>query len=228
MARASLFNAYIDWEHDNLDYDVGIAFGNIQNNIPHVLEMIGGEMIEDLQKHIQKDVYDAYTPTSYPRRKDHPEFGTSLIDIKNFDTRVNDDTLEFDYHPTGFHSGKMKDVLNYDPHYKASRASAENPLKPHPVHGDALIERIETGKGYDWRLKDADFPQRPFWSNFVDEEMNGGIIRHFNRIVPQINMTDGKCDYKFTRGGYSDLTRDGGDATSFDENIIDDYDDLPF
>lgn len=224
MARASLINAYVDWEHDNLDYDIGIAFGLIQDNISNVLQTIGGEMIEDLQKHIQKDVYDAYTPTSYPRRKDNPRFGTALDDIKNFSTHVDDDTLEFDYHPTGFHSGKMKDALNFNTRYKEAGATAELPLKPHPVHGDDLIERIESGKGYDWRLKNADFPQRPFWSNFVDEEMNGGIIRHFNRAVSITNMTDGKYDYKFTRGRYSDLNYDSSDGSIFDDEEYE----LPF
>ena len=233
MALTRLFDCKIDWENDNLEYDVDMAIGEIENNMTPLLEFIGAEMINDLQEHINNDVYKAYEPKSYPRRKDHTIFGIPLDDKKNFITKVdnslNTAILNFEYNPDGFHSGKKKDALDYDQEldeFRSGGATGEKPIKPNPVHGDALIKRIQTGKGYDWKCSPG---PRPFWDNFINEENNGKIIDRFNSYIKNHNMTDGKYDYTYTDAEYRDLTFGAYDAISY-ENMSDisGDDDLPF
>lgn len=231
MANLRIFDCTVDWEGDNFEYDVGMAIGEIENSLTPVLESVGGEMIHDLQKHISKDVYAKYSPTSYPRRKDHPQFGTPLDSIKNFTTKVDNNlnvaTLNFDYSPDGTHKGKKKDALDYDEEIDEKRnggKTGERPLKPNPVHGDMLIKRIETGKGYDWKADGI--PARPFWSNFVNEEMHGRLRGHFNAEMSRRKLTKYDYEYKPQR---SDFTYDYNDTIPLADKVFDDEeDDLPF
>lgn len=228
MARQGIIQAYVDWSDDTLEAEFDKAFDLIKNNIDFtVLGMVGSEMMNDLQKHINDDVYSKYSPKSYPRRKDHPEFGTPLDSEKNFSIHAKNNILEFDYNPDGTHKGKMKDALDFDGDPDSD--SANEPLKPHPVHGDVLINRIQTGKGYDWK---ESMEERPFWSNFVEEEFNGKLIDHFNYAVRHTPMTSGKYDYKYFKASIADLTREGNDGELSTEKTWDistyDDDDLPF
>lgn len=232
MRQTRLFECRIDWKGDNFERDANTAIDEIQNNLPRVLNVMGSEMIHDLQTHINKDVYAAYEPISYPRRKYNPQFGTPLDDIKNFTTHIdrngNITTLDFEYNPDGTHKGEIKDILNFDPDAHPGSPWAGDPLKPHPVHGDVLINRIQTGEGFDWKRKGG-FPERPFWSKFVDEEMQGGgIKRRFDRISQGMHYT--KYDYTYkTQLGKSDFEWDGTDgALSTDATTWDGEDDLPF
>ena len=231
MANTKFFECTVDWEGDNFEYDVGMAIGAIENNMTPLLEYMGGEMISDLQKHINDDVYKPYQPKSYPRRKDHTIFGIPLDDIKNFTTKVDNNLnyaiLEMQYNPDGFHSGKMRDTLDYDAEAHEDDAKyANRPIKPHPVHGDALIRRLQTGEGYDWKCSPG---PRPFWDNFVNEENNGKIISRFNTYIENHNMTNGKYDYTYKKATRRDLSFGAYDAVSY-ENMseVTDYDDLPF
>lgn len=229
MALERLLDVKVDWEGDNLEYDVGMAIGEIENNMTPLLQYVGAEMIEDLQRRIKMDVYRAYTPKSYPRRKDHPEFGTPLWDIKNFTTHINNDLnvaiLEFDYSPDGTHKGKKKDALDYDDKYHRDDPDyAEDPLKPNPVHGDALIKRIQTGKGYDWKCSPG---ERPFWDNFVEEENNHGFVSRFNTYMKNNKVT--KYDYTYKRASKRDLTFGAYDAIMYEDmGEVTEEDDLPF
>ena len=152
------------------------------------LTAVGDGMSANLMQHIQEEVYDAYTPKSYPRRWDprrggNTGFGESIIEqVKKADVRTL--SLSFVYEPHGYHSGRMQDAIDaYEddkdgirkPTARTER-SFNRPLKPNPVHGDKLINRIQTGKGYDWK---GDFPARPFWDSFVGEQKNGAIIENF-------------------------------------------------
>ena len=219
MRYARPFNCQTKWDED-IQYEIRTAVDEIEDNIPLVLQRVGSEMINNLQSHIQKDVYDAYTPTSYPRRKDHPQFGTPLDDIKNFSTHIERDygmtTLYFDYNPDGTHKGKIWDTLDYEfdesnPRAGTTRTPGAQPIKPKPVHGDKLINRIQTAKGYDWG-KEGQFPQRPFWSNFVQEEIeSGGVKNRFDDMVENTRMT--QYDYSFKKQyGKTDYSWDGNDG----------------
>lgn len=227
MKYTRFLTARVDWKDDNFEGKMNTAFENINDNLSDVLDIVGGNLIDDLQKHIQDDVYAKYDPIRYPRRKDHPQFGTALDSIKNFTTKVKGNTLEFDYSPDGAHTGKKKDMLGFqvNPLYDGDR-----PLKPNPVHGDVLINRIEKGKGYDWK---SDMPARPFWSKFVEQEFNGELLTHFDRAIRATEMTGDKNEfpYRYYSATPNDLIHDNNDgalSTDATWSSYDDDDDLPF
>ena len=141
-------------------------------------------MFNSLHEHINKDVYDVYHPTDYPRRKDNPQFGTPLDDVLNYGSLIGpfnkiyasgDFSLHggISYDPRGEHCGTTADL---DPDSKYYDADNPKPLKPNPVHENDLIRRIETGEGYDWKVPKVVYKGRPFWQNFVKEMIEGGQI----------------------------------------------------
>lgn len=164
---------------------------------------VGTSMTGNLQYHIQRDVYNAYHPKSYPRRSDNPQFGVPMIDVSNMTSDVDERRLRltFIYNPGGEHSGLIRDAKDYmifdkgemivNPWYDGRE---NEPIKPKPVSGDKLIKRIETGEGYDWKApeetmmfsepdengaQESKFPERPFWSLFLDGEKNGLTMEAF-------------------------------------------------
>lgn len=158
---------------------------NLREPIWEGLSAVADGLTSGLQAHIQKDVYDAYEPSSYPRRSENPRFGIALNDKRQMEVKYpNSMSMTFTYEPTGYHSGRMQDAKDA---YKTTKNGAvrstsrtirqwDKPLKPHPVHGDKLIRRIQTGEGYDWK---GEFPKRPFWDNFVEEQRSGLIVENF-------------------------------------------------
>lgn len=194
------FNVTVQGE-ETLTEDLNNYILSLRDPIWEGLSSAADGMTNSLQAHIQSDVYDEYQPTSYPRRSQNPRFGIALIDKRqmevSFPTALS---MSFVYEPTGYHSGKMQDALDA---YKTTKNGAvrstsntirqwDKPLKPHPVHGDKLINRIQTGEGYDWK---GEFPARPFWDNFVEEQKSGAAIENFA--------------FGFSRGT-SDLQLEGG------------------
>lgn len=227
MKYTRFLTATVDWKDDTFESKMNTAFSAIKSNIPVVLEMVGSDLMQDLQTRIQEDVYAKYDPIRYPRRKDYPQFGTALDSEKNFTTKVKGDTLEFDYSPDGTHTGKKRDMLGYQENLFYD---GDKPLKPNPVHGDVLINRIEKGKGYDWK---NDMPARPFWSNFVEREFNGELLTHFDRAVRATIMTNDKTEfpYRYYSAKPEDLIHDHNDgalSTGRTWGTYDDDDDLPF
>lgn len=224
MLHSRLFSASIDWENYELDLQYVEAQQEIVDNMRPILDDVGAEMIVDLQKHINKDVYKAYRPKAYIRRKDHPEYGTPLDDNTNFDTKTditgNEATLTFSYYPTGYHTAKFKDLPNDYRNFMS-----DEPIKPNPVHGDVLINRIQKGEGYDWKV--PDIKPRQFWDNFTRDEFNGGIVRYFNKFAAETKLT--KYDYKLKKISNKDIQRYGRDGdldTTATTNDVED--DLPF
>ena len=155
---------------------------------------------DDLFRHIEQDVYNAYKPKVYPRRRDNPEFGTALNDMDanvTFYNRGAGFTLQ--YAPSGEHSGTTADLPSSSPYYDADDP---RPIKPNPVHGDELIRRIETGRGYDWNVYPG---KRPFWQKFVNEEMDGQLAQHFAEAMRSQGVQDLTVDW-------SDVVREDGDG----------------
>lgn len=109
------------------------------------LTAVGSELTKQLQKHIQTDVYDAYTPQSYMRRIDYGG-GTPIISAKNMDLQLNKMSLTFSYEPSGRNT-----------RYPNSKF----------VDGDALINAIENSD-YTWKGTEH-IPERHFWNHFVDD-----------------------------------------------------------
>jgi hypothetical protein len=197
---------------ETLTNDLNDFIKGLRDPIWEGLSAAADGMKNSLQAHIQSDVYDAYEPKSYPRRSKYPNYGLALNDLDNkvvLDVSFpNALSMLFNYTPVGYHSGKMQDTL--DAFYKGSHepttrtnAHWDEPLKPHPVHGDKLIQRIQTGEGYDWKPKKGytDFPRRPFWSNFVEEQRNGAIIENFafgfSRSTSDLRLEGGKLDLEW-------------------------------
>lgn len=168
------------------------------------VESLEAPLKDDLKHHVETDVYQAYpNPKEYPRRRDNPEFGTPLIDMGDINTYFGklgrEPGIIFRYTPTGSHSGTTKDL---DPYSKYYNADNPRPLKPEPVHGDDLIRRIETGRGYDWDVYPG---KRPFWTNFVDEELEGLLAQHFETGMRIAGVTDLVI-------GWDDVKRESGDG----------------
>lgn len=137
--------------------------GAVETGVRASIMPMAEAMKQALTARIDLDVYDKYTPKAYPRRRDNPEFGPALTDM---DTNVliwdKGAGFVFSYEPHGEHSGTMKDLVG---HHKEQWEKQDAPIKPNPVHGDDLIRRIETGKGYDWKFNKP----RPFWNQFVQD-----------------------------------------------------------
>jgi len=188
---AGFFTVKVSGE-GTLQNDLNSFLLTLRSPIKSALNSVADEFTQSLDKHIQNDVYGAYQPKHYPRRPDNE----SLLSPKYKEIKVNDFSLSFQYEPKGFHKGRKKDILGaeyddiihewviLDKETGATKDIIEDPnapLKPHPVHGDRLIQRIQTGEGYDWQPPKGEdsFPARPFWNNFVEEQKNGAAMDSF-------------------------------------------------
>lgn len=139
------------------------------------LMAVGSELTKQLQKHIQTDVYNAYTPQDYKRRVEYGG-GIPIISAQNMDMRINGMSLTFAYEPSGKNTN-----------YPTSRY----------VDGDRLIEVIENSN-YTW-TGTSDIPKRPFWNSFVDEMVGANgqaetiLVKTMNQAQPDLQVkTDGK------------------------------------
>lgn len=133
------------------------------------------EMVKELQKHIQEDVYNAYTPQSYMRRIEYGG-GTPILSAKNMDYEIKGMSLTFSYEP----SGRNTRYPNND-----------------YVDGDELINAIENSD-YTWQGT-KQIPERHFWNNFVDDMVGANgiaesvFVKGMNRYAPDLQVkTDGK------------------------------------
>ena len=190
---SGFFNVTVSGE-ETLRNDLNDFLRGMKEPIRNGLASVADGFATGLDKHIETDVYQAYKPKRYPRRGE----GDSLTAAKYKHTEIHDMSVSFLYEPLGFHKGRKKDILGaeyddvihkwvvLDPETGETKDIIENPndpLKPKPVHGDRLIERIQTGEGYDWKPKKGEdsFPKRPFWNNFVEEQRNGAALDSFAR-----------------------------------------------
>ena len=151
--------------HDYLEF-----YKKVQHATHAGLVAVGSELTKQLQKHIQTEVYDAYTPKSYERRV---EFGGGIpiISEDNMDMQINGNTLTFTYEPSGKNAN-----------YPTSRY----------VDGDALISAIENSD-YTWKGTD-EIPKRPFWNSFVDEMVGANgqaedtLVKTMNQVQPDLQV----------------------------------------
>ena len=138
-------------------------------------KVLADDMRLCLQDHVEADVYDKFQPTEYVRRGEDG----GLADMQASATVYSDErdggmNLTLLYHPSGAVDGEGNDV---DPH----------------VDGDDLITRIEKkDPEYNWRRKP---PKRPFFSNFVQEMVDGGraeetLVRAMNAADPTLGMAE--------------------------------------
>lgn len=103
---------------------------------------------DELIKQIEQNVYNKWPePTEYERRTDNG----GLIDPRYI--KLIDETVGQEGRISA--SGD----ISYEP-------SGQQWQWQYPEDGDELIDRIESGVGYEWRTYDP--PQRPFWRPFVE------------------------------------------------------------
>ncbi len=193
--------------------DLSFFAKEIKNEyVKAALNEVMSQMSSLLKKHIYDDVYAKYQTKDYPRRDEVEgernvlNFGYGLADEHNMHYGFTDETsIAFTYRPSGHHSGRMQDTKrayddNYRPTYVIAGKRFDLPIKPHPVHGDELINRIQTGTGFDWNLKNS--PEvtegRPFWDNFVDELRNGAVANAFNKGFKDYDMLGDYPDFSLT------------------------------
>lgn len=140
------------------------------------------DIIDTLSSHIQTDVYDAYTPKSYKRRKDNPNLGTSISDIKGSGMgSYGRDNVTITYIPDGSH-----------------------PQWESPASGDDLIRRIESGSGYEWRKHPG---ARPFFKNTTEELFDEGRAEQF--FIQAVNAAEPNLGIDY--GDDFDIIRDSND-----------------
>ena len=141
------------------------------------LMAVGSELTKQLQKHIQTEVYDAYTPQEYLRRIDYGG-GVPIISAQNMDMEIKGLSLVFNYEPSG--------------------KNANYPTSKY-VNGDKLINAIENSD-YSWAGTD-NIPKRPFWNSFVDEMVGAKgqaetiLVKGMNQAQPDLQVkSDGKIE----------------------------------
>ena len=158
---------------DEFNRDVRIATG-------YGLKAVASELPPALQRHIRKDVYEAYVPKRYQRRFDHPEYGRSLYDVGNMNWNITGiggrESVEFTYEPSG-----------YNANYPNARYWGD---------GDTIIDVLQNDEGYLWRNMEGIGKERRFWDNFVDEvvkESDGWFVSGFNGYSRDLRaVKDGK------------------------------------
>lgn len=144
--------------------------------LPTMLQMMN-ETEGELYEAVEWNVYEAFDPKDYERRKENG----GLIDFEQ-----GHGTLDHDVNKNGF-------TLTYTPNGKSWQA--------HPrwvLNGDALIERIESASpAYDWS---GDVPAaRPFLAPLTEQLIKGGyeemFVRNINQIDPKLEIiADGGVD----------------------------------
>lgn len=171
------------------------------------LMAVGSEFTKQLQKHIQKDVYDAYEPKSYKRRVDYGG-GIPLISTENMDLSIKPFQLTFSYEPSGRNS-----------HYPDSDY----------VDGDELINRIENSL-YDWDGTGS-IPERHFWNNFVDDMVGASgqaeriFVKGMNTYQPDLQV---KADGNMHTDGNETIFPQQLRIQGTDNSSTWDDEDLPF
>lgn len=142
---------------ESIDEDFKAFQAELSAAVRGAMDDVGERMKDALRRHIEQDVYEAYTPEVYQRRSENLLLGTPL---NNMDANAyvwnHGAGLTLDYLPTGEHETR-----------KWSGAD-----------GDALVGRIEKkSPPYNWG--DEKVPARPFFQNFVDEMTAQGELGRF-------------------------------------------------
>ena len=138
---------------ETIDDDINAFMPRVDKATTAGLKAVASDMKANLKKHIQEDVYDAYSPVKYIRR--HESGG--MISDNTMSYAIGRSSLIFEYaHPTSpsYWKSGVKHWYDYD-------------------DGDDAIKAIQSGEGYPTATPDAG--ERPFWSNFIKEFFEGGM-----------------------------------------------------
>lgn len=138
----------VDYPEAEIKNEFGKALHETEPMITAALQSVAGAAKASLQSHIQTDVYDKFQPREYIRTGAIINMGEAVRET------VSSAEMTLRYLPDG------------------SSDQWRN-----PVGGDALIERIESGSGYEWRRRPG---PRPFWQAFVDEMIDSSFASTFD------------------------------------------------
>ena len=162
----------VEFPESELHQEFVEALKNTEPQITAAMESVAAVAKSALRSHIQSDVYDKWNPTVYQRTGAILNMGESVRET------VSSSEMTLRYLPDGS-SDQWKS----------------------PVGGDALVGRIESGSGYEWRRHPG---PRPFWKSFVDEMVDGVFASEFDAAM---YMQFG-ADYE----GGTVVTRESGDG----------------
>ena len=157
------------------EQDVAALEKQVKNAFRASRQALADDMRLCLQDHVEYDVYSKFQPIEYVRRGEDG----GLADMKASATVYSDER-----------DGGMNLTLRYQP--GGAEDGDENEIEPH-VDGDDLINRIEKkDPEYNWRRKP---PKRPFFSNFVQEMIDGGraeetLVRAMNAANPALQVAE--------------------------------------
>lgn len=122
---------------------------------------------ENLEQHIETDVYKAYSPKVYKRRSENEGLGTPLNYMESPNVKI--------ISPAG---GKVGDKLQVTTKLYYNPTGNHSVKKWHGVDYNELISRIEKkDPAYHWGNDDV--PPRPFWQNFVTDMVDGNGLESF-------------------------------------------------
>nr|DAG00042.1 MAG TPA: hypothetical protein [Siphoviridae sp. ctBeL15] len=160
-------------QFSGFEQDMAALEKQVKNAFRASRKILADDMRLCLQDHVEADVYDKFQPIEYVRRREDG----GLADMSASATVYSDErdggmNLTLLYQPSGALDGEGESV---DPH----------------VDGDDLVDRIEKrDPEYNWTRKP---PKRPFFSNFVQEMIDGGraeetLVRAMNGADPTLGM----------------------------------------
>ena len=75
---------------ESLTNDFEQQVAKIEHIIPKALSVVGDELVASLQKHVKKDVYEAYKPKVYKR-------SGAMVNPENMGVYIKGNTLHFEY-----------------------------------------------------------------------------------------------------------------------------------
>lgn len=160
-------------QFSGFEQDIAALENQVKNAFRASRQTLADDMRLCLQDHVEYDVYSKFQPIEYVRRGE----SGGLADMRASATVYSDER-----------DGGMNLTLLYQP---SGAADGEGePVDPH-VDGDDLIDRIEKrDPEYNWTRKP---PKRPFFSNFVQEMIDGGraeetLVRAMNAAEPTLGM----------------------------------------
>lgn len=162
-------------QFSGFEQDIAALEKQVKNAFRASRQTLADDMRSCLQDHVEYDVYSKFQPIEYVRRGE----SGGLADMRASATVYSDER-----------DGGMNLTLRYQP---GGAADGEGePVDPH-VDGDDLVNRIEKrDPEYNWTRKP---PKRPFFSNFVQEMIDGGraeetLVRAMNAAEPTLGLTE--------------------------------------
>ncbi len=164
-----------------LDEDIARIEGRFRAAMKNAMPALADDIAVCMIEHVQGDVYNKWWPKDYKRRGANG----GLADIDNSDFSIDDNSVKFTYLPSG-----------------------ETDQTDFPVHGDALIGRIERrNPKYNWAGHQPG--DRPFFTNFLGEMIEEG--RAERALVDGINAVDRTLE---VMADLFSTTRDGDEGFS--------------